>query len=212
MARSARTLFVPRLGNPRESQYGSRWSKVSKQGLSSQPVCEDCLGPAQCRHHEQPLSYSLERMYDMDWHVSLCLECHAERHKRCYVTDWDPNPVRHVLWGLPATGKTTALLMLKADLAWDMDDLARERGWQPTRMTPSQIIAMQRARDAWVSAAAKSRASCALICTSPQTAYECGRRLHATMHHVWCHEHVRQRRLRQRKGERHGRRDRDRQR
>ncbi len=196
MAYRTRSLPSPRpISDSKGHQYGRRWSKVSKQGLAQQPICEDCLGPAELRHHEQPVEKFPEIKYAMHNHVSLCQVCHTERHRSQLVTTWRPRNGRFVIWGLPASGKTTLASSLRIADIWDQDAFSNER-WGTANLTPGQIKTAINHRNRWI---ASQLDDCILICTSPHTAYDCGASLRAKMLHCWCPEHERTRRLEDRK-------------
>ena len=72
----------PRVDMAKGTHLGWRWSKWRNGWMRRYPLCADCGSLAQCVHHIVPRHVDPSRIYDETNCVSLCRDCHDERHRR----------------------------------------------------------------------------------------------------------------------------------
>lgn len=61
----------------------SRWKKLQRLKIATDPICEDCnQRPATQVHHITPLSENIGLAFDWDNLESVCGRCHAKKRRK----------------------------------------------------------------------------------------------------------------------------------
>lgn len=65
---------------PSHRARGSKFHRLARRWLISNPYCHRCGMPGEEVHHVVPVSVAPERMYDLDNLATVCRACHRAIH------------------------------------------------------------------------------------------------------------------------------------
>lgn len=153
--------------------------------------------PADCVDHIVPHDGNHDRFWNEDNWQGLCYGCHnrkSNREAQGMIANWPLRDDRIVIYGKPASGKTTAAAHIRGTV-WDWDVEAHRLGFDANYgfdgypEHEKQILLA--AREKFL----KDHSEWVMIVHRMGTAYRLAQRYHARLVEAWCDENERQRRL-----------------